>query len=110
MPDLLQNDHGKIVPEGASAVYFEKEVYSMFANPEAEPLLDHLIEERNLKRTDVEAVVFGVATDYCIKAAGRGLARTRFWGSGGHRRYRGGQRRHGSGRARSPRFDELHPG
>lgn len=73
VPDLLQTDHAAVVPEGATAVYFEKEVYSMFVNPEAEPLLDHLLSQRGLGRSDVEAVVFGIATDYCIKAAAEGL-------------------------------------
>ena len=73
VPDLLQSDHATVVPEGATAVYFEKEVYSMFANPEAEPLIDHLIQTRGLARHEVEAIVFGVATDYCIKAAAEGL-------------------------------------
>ena len=73
VPDLLQTEHDKIVPPGTTAVYFEKEVYSMFANPEAEPLIDHLLSERGLERNQVQAVVFGVATDYCVKAAAEGL-------------------------------------
>ena len=73
VPDLLQAEHGKVVPSGATAVYFEKEVYSMFANPEAEPLIDHLLTERGWPRDQVQAVVFGVATDYCVKAAAEGL-------------------------------------
>ncbi len=73
VPDLLQTHHDKVVPDGASAVYFEKEVYSLFVNPEAEPLIDHLLSTRGLRRDEVEAVVFGVATDYCIKAAAEGF-------------------------------------
>ncbi|MEM7675678.1 MAG: isochorismatase family cysteine hydrolase [Myxococcota bacterium] len=73
VPDLLRSTHDDIVPDDASAIYFEKEVYSMFANPEAEPLIDHLLSKRGLKRADVSAVVFGVATDYCVKAAAEGL-------------------------------------
>lgn len=73
VPDLLQSDPSTIVPDGATAVYFEKEVYSMFANPQAEPLIDHLVAARGLTRADVEAIVFGVATDYCVKAAAEGL-------------------------------------
>jgi nicotinamidase/pyrazinamidase len=61
------------IPEDATAVLFEKEVYSLFANPLAEPILDRLLARRGLSRSDVEAVVFGVATDYCVKAAALGL-------------------------------------
>ncbi len=62
-----------VVPEGATSVLFEKEVYSMFANPSAEPLIDALLERRGLRRESVEATVFGVATDYCVEAAALGL-------------------------------------
>lgn len=50
------------------AIYFEKEVYSLFANPMAEPLLAALCADN-----DVEFFVYGVATDYCVKAAVLGL-------------------------------------
>lgn len=52
------------VPEGTDAVYFEKEVYSLFANPNAARWLDHLCADE-----PAEFVVFGVATDYCVRAA-----------------------------------------
>ncbi len=43
------------------AVYFEKQYYDVFTNPNLDELL---------KRVKVdEAVVYGVATDYCVKAA-----------------------------------------
>ncbi len=61
------------LPEGLQGVVFEKEVYSLFANPRAEPVLDALLNQRGLGRGDVQAVVFGVATDYCVKAAALGL-------------------------------------
>jgi nicotinamidase/pyrazinamidase len=51
------------------AVYFEKEVYSLFANPMAEPLLAALAEHFGR----LECVVYGVATDYCVQAAALGL-------------------------------------
>lgn len=47
------------------AVYMEKEVYSLFSNDTAGPLL------RALRRKTM--VVYGVATDYCVKAAALGL-------------------------------------
>lgn len=56
------------VPAGTQAVYFEKEVYSLFANPNAARVLDALAPAG-----PVEFVVFGVATDYCVRAAALGL-------------------------------------
>jgi len=56
------------VPAGTQAVYFEKEVYSLFANPNAAAVLDALAPAGPL-----EFVVFGVATDYCVRAAALGL-------------------------------------
>ena len=56
------------IPPGTQAVYFEKEVYSLFANPNAAPVLDALCPAG-----PVEFVVFGVATDYCVRAAALGL-------------------------------------
>lgn len=48
-----------------NGVYFEKQSYDVFTNPNAEELL---------KRAKVsEAVVYGVATDYCVKAAVLGM-------------------------------------
>lgn len=62
-------DHGALADELASgasqALYFEKEVYSLFANPNAEGIIAALPRER--------FVVYGVATDYCVKAAALGL-------------------------------------
>ncbi|MDO9016844.1 MAG: isochorismatase family protein [Deltaproteobacteria bacterium] len=56
------------IPARTQAVYFEKEVYSLFANPNAAPVLDALAPPG-----PVEFVVFGVATDYCVRAAALGL-------------------------------------
>lgn len=53
------------------AVYFEKEVYSLFANPLAERFLRAFVD---MLPGTPEFVVFGVATDYCVKAAALGLA------------------------------------
>jgi nicotinamidase/pyrazinamidase len=52
-------------------LYFEKEVYSLFANPNAEALVAAFVASRPSR-----FVVYGVATDYCVKAAALGL-RTR---------------------------------
>lgn len=49
-------------------LYFEKEVYSLFANPNAEALLATFVAARPSR-----FVVYGVATDYCVKAAALGL-------------------------------------
>ena len=56
------------VPADTQGVYFEKEVYSLFANPNAAAVLD-----ARLPPGRVEFVVFGVATDYCVRAAALGL-------------------------------------
>jgi nicotinamidase/pyrazinamidase len=56
------------------ALYFEKEVYSLFANPNAAALV-RLVRDGIAKR-DGQAprfAVFGVATDYCVRAAAKGL-------------------------------------
>lgn len=49
-------------------IYFEKEVYSLFANPNAEAFLAEITRARA-----PELFVFGVATDYCVRAAALGL-------------------------------------
>ncbi len=54
----------------SQAVYFEKEVYSLFANPLADDFLRSYV---TLLSSPVEMFVFGVATDYCVKAAALGL-------------------------------------
>lgn len=71
---FVPNTAGGFAPKkGATQVLFEKEVYSLFVNPQAEAVVDALLAERGLKREDVTAIVFGVATDYCVKAAATGL-------------------------------------
>jgi nicotinamidase/pyrazinamidase len=52
-------------------VYFEKEVYSLFANPLAEAFVKQLVERAG---PTPEFFVFGIATDYCVRAAALGLA------------------------------------
>ncbi len=51
--------------EQVDAVVLEKTVFDVFGNPNTEPLLKTLGSQ--------EAIVFGVATDYCVKAAALGL-------------------------------------
>lgn len=49
----------------AQQIIFEKTVFSMFGNPNT----GRILEELDITR----AIVFGVATDYCVKAAALGL-------------------------------------
>lgn len=53
--------------EGGTAFYFEKRVYSLFDNIAAVYLVKHLAERPRVFE------VYGVATDYCVKAAALGL-------------------------------------
>lgn len=59
----------EVLTGATQAVYFEKEVYSLFANPLAERFLRALIPEP----ATTTFVVYGVATDYCVRAAALGL-------------------------------------
>jgi nicotinamidase/pyrazinamidase len=61
----------ELVSGATQALYFEKEVYSLFANRVAEPLLRALSEELGAAP---QLYVYGVATDYCVRAAALGLA------------------------------------
>ena len=63
---------GELIRGETQAVYFEKEVYSLFANPLAEGFLADLLARIG---GTPELYVYGVATDYCVKAAALGLAR-----------------------------------
>jgi nicotinamidase/pyrazinamidase len=75
VPNVADAPIDRIVDEVArgdtQGVYFEKEVYSLFANPLAEPFVKAL--EGRLGEP-LSFVVFGVATDYCVRAASLGLA------------------------------------
>jgi nicotinamidase/pyrazinamidase len=66
---------GEVVRGETHGVYFEKEVYSLFANPLAERFVAALVAGA---ATAPEFVVYGVATDYCVKAAALGLAERRY--------------------------------
>ncbi len=55
----------KVIPAKLGEIFLEKQHYDVFTNPNAGELL---------RRTNVdEAVVYGVATDYCVKAAVLGM-------------------------------------
>lgn len=62
---------GELLRGDTQGVYFEKEVYSLFANPLAERFLRSFV---TMLPEPPELFVFGVATDYCVKAAALGLA------------------------------------
>ena len=61
----------ELVQGKTQAVYFEKEVYSLFVNPLAEPFVRDLVAAAGAQP---EFYVYGVATDYCVRAAALGLA------------------------------------
>jgi nicotinamidase/pyrazinamidase len=61
----------ELVRGATQGVYFEKEVYSLFANPAAERFVAELVRQAG---GSPELFVYGVATDYCVKAAALGLA------------------------------------
>ncbi|MEO7111028.1 MAG: isochorismatase family protein, partial [Polyangiaceae bacterium] len=73
VPNVPQLDTDVLARELRSGenlgLYFEKEVYSLFANPNAESVLREVARD-----LDLELIVFGVATDYCVRAAALGLA------------------------------------
>ncbi len=51
-------------------IFFEKQHYDVFTNPNAGNMLERICERK--------AVVYGVATDYCVKAAALGLRKRKF--------------------------------
>lgn len=65
----------ELVAGRTQALYFEKEVYSLFANPIAEPLVAALAARLRAAGEEPHFIVYGVATDYCVKAAATELAR-----------------------------------
>ena len=75
VPNVAEAPLGPIVDEvvrgETQGVYFEKEVYSLFANPLAERFVADLVARAG---GSPELFVYGVATDYCVKAAALGLA------------------------------------
>lgn len=61
--------HGLVATNDPQMILLEKEVYSLFANPNAGAILPRLIDGE-----EARFIVFGVATDYCVKAAALGLS------------------------------------
>ncbi len=61
----------EILTGETQAVFFEKEVYSLFANPLAERFLAEIVAAT--PSSEHELFVYGVATDYCVRAAALGL-------------------------------------
>lgn len=55
---------------GTTSVFLMKEVYSLFSNPNAKYVLQEMIK----RSESIDVVVYGIATDYCVKAAVDGLA------------------------------------
>jgi nicotinamidase/pyrazinamidase len=78
IPNVPRTDHRAIADKRADAVLFEKEVYSLFANREALPVLDALLAREGASRSTATAIVFGIATDYCVKEAALGLRKHGF--------------------------------
>ncbi len=81
VPNVAEAPLGSVLAEVArgatQGVYFEKEVYSLFANPLAEGFVADLARhasQASQAGATLELVVYGVATDYCVKAAALGLA------------------------------------
>jgi len=72
-PARVERYARELASGAAQALYFEKEVYSVFANPLAERVIAAFARERG-GAEGLRFVVFGVATDYCVKAAVLGLA------------------------------------
>lgn len=78
IPDYLISDPNwaQIIPPDIQAIYLEKNEYSLFTNPNTLSILAHYILKpvRSLdSKEQIEFVVFGVATEYCVKAAAIGL-------------------------------------
>lgn len=79
-------DNAVIIPEpltrsgvmdlipGCNGYYFEKSVYSIWDNDRVEAVLDAFFRQNRLVRAeDVDVYVFGVALDYCVRAAAEGF-------------------------------------
>lgn len=76
---VIPNQAGFAVPEDLSAVQqviFQKNTLDVFGNPHADALLKRLNEKSSPPfEANPEFVVFGVATEYCVRCAADGLIR-----------------------------------
>jgi nicotinamidase/pyrazinamidase len=54
-------------------LYFEKEVYSLFSNPTAEPVIAHLVDSLGGPAAVLFTVIGYCTGGYCVDAAARGL-------------------------------------
>jgi len=75
LPDifLVQPNDGKEVKKedlNKTNVLFEKQTFDVFSNPKIETYLQYLHPDK--------VVVYGVATDYCVKAAVEGLLKRNY--------------------------------
>ena len=66
-PHCVKGTEGqkKIIPSMPGEIYFKKQHYDIFTNPEFSAFLKQI--------KVIEAIVYGVATDYCVKAAVLGM-------------------------------------
>jgi len=76
---LIPNEMGPAVPgdlNGVQQVIFQKNQLDVFTNPHADALLKRLTETSSPAfEANPEFVVFGVATEYCVRCAADGLLR-----------------------------------
>jgi len=66
-------DAVKDFEDGRVALYFEKDAYSLFDNENVPAVLARLEEIARGRGARLRFEVYGVATDYCVKAAVEGL-------------------------------------
>jgi nicotinamidase/pyrazinamidase len=76
---VIPNEPRFAVPGDLTAfqqVILQKNQLDVFTNPHADPLLERLKKPGSRKfAADLEFVVFGVATEYCVRCAADGLLR-----------------------------------
>jgi nicotinamidase/pyrazinamidase len=73
VPNVAMGDadlRAHVEPHGPQQILLEKEVYSLFANPNADGVLDLILGSG---AEPARFVVYGVALDYCVRAAALGL-------------------------------------
>jgi len=70
---IVPNRAGPAIPANLSEfqqVILEKQTLDVFDNPNAEKVLERVVEFTD---ADAEMVVFGVVTEYCVRLAAKGL-------------------------------------